>query len=146
MRNAMTGHISMNVFSGREPLWNPEQLGFIRHSIEIYKDFIRPFLPTSLIYHHTLTEEEYRTGAPSVIEVASWERDRAAITVLTSPLQKEGTITVRPRGIDPKGSYRVTLDNSGAAASVSGFELLQRGISVYLPAALTSELILIEAE
>jgi alpha-galactosidase len=146
MRNAMTGHISMNVFSGREPLWNPEQLGFIRHSIEIYKDFIRPFLPTSLIYHHTLTEEEYRTGTPSVIEVASWERDRAAITVLTSPLQKEGNITVRPRGIDPKGSYRVTLDNSGATASVSGFELLQRGISVYLPAALTSELILIEAE
>jgi hypothetical protein len=40
----------------------------------------------------------------------------------------------------------VTLDNSGATASVSGFELLQRGISVYLPTALTSELILIEAE
>ena len=146
MRNAMTGHISMNVLSGREPVWNPEQLGFIRHSIEVYKGFIRPFLPTSFIYHHTLTEEEYRTGTPSVIEVASRDRDRAAITVLTSPLQGDGNITVRPRGIDPKGTYRVTLDNSGATWTVTGYELLSRGIPVYLPSALTSELILIEAE
>jgi hypothetical protein len=121
-------------------------LDFIRHSIALYKDFIRPFLPTCRIYHHTLTEEEYRLGAPSVIEVASAARDRAAITVLTSPLHRDGNITVRPRGIDPKGSYRVTLDNTRSTSAVSGYELVSRGVTLYLPAALTSELILIEAE
>ncbi len=42
-------------------------------------------------------------------------------------------------------TYRVTYDNSGAQTSISGWELVNHGISTMPLSALTSELILLEA-
>lgn len=143
MRNAMLGHISMNVLSPRDAVWNTEQLDFIRHSIDIYKRFIRPFLPDSLIYHHTLDSSGFRCGKASVLELASQERDRAAITILTAPNSASDTITVIPRGLAASGEYRITFDNSGDELCLTAAELL-RGIPVRIPSSLSSELLLIE--
>lgn len=52
MGNAMLGHISLNPLSPALAQWNPRQMAFIRHSVQLCKDFIRPMLPTSRMYHH----------------------------------------------------------------------------------------------
>jgi hypothetical protein len=47
--------------------------------------------------------------------------------------QSADTITVKLRGLDPQMSYRVTdVDNPQAAVTVSGAELLQKGMAVKL--------------
>lgn len=143
MRNAMLGHISMNVLSPRDACFNPQQLDFIRHSIEIYKSFIRPFLPQALIYHHTQDGTGFSMGRASVLELASCGRDRAAVTVLSAPDTAEKTVTVIPRGLAASGQYRVTFDNSGDCMCMTAAELM-RGITVRIPASLSSELLLIE--
>ena len=33
--------------------FSPQQIESARYHIEIYKTFIRPFLPTCRVYHHT---------------------------------------------------------------------------------------------
>ncbi|MBS6475257.1 MAG: alpha-galactosidase [Clostridiales bacterium] len=144
MRNVMLGHISMNVFSPRDAKTNPDQLKFIRHSLSVYKNFIRKFLPNSLIYHHTPESASFRSGSFSVLELASCSRDRAAITVLTPCTPASDTCTVFPRGLDPAPQYRVVFDNTGCEYTASGRELAQQGILVRIPCALSSELLLIE--
>jgi hypothetical protein len=52
------------------------------------------------------------------------------------------SIVVYPKGVDASATYEVTLDNSRATAKLSGYEILNNGIRVNLPCALSSELIL----
>ena len=62
-----------------------------------------------------------------------------------APVSLSGHLdTVYPRGIDASADYRVTLDNSGATTTVSGYSLRNEGIRVRLDGALQSELILLE--
>lgn len=142
MRNAILGHISMNVLSPKDAAFNPEQLDFIKHSIALYKSFIRPFLPECRIYHHTEQSRDYMHGRPSVLEIASKERDRAAVTVLTAPNGAADEIKIIPRGLSLSGNYEVTLDNTGDILRMSAAELA-RGITLRIPASLSSELILL---
>ena len=142
MRNAILGHISMNVLFPKDASFNPEQLDFIKHSIALYKSFIRPFLPECRIYHHTEQSRDYMHGRPSVLEIASKERDRAAVTVLTAPNGAADEIKIIPRGLSLSGNYEVTLDNTGDILRMSAAELA-RGITLRVPASLSSELILL---
>jgi hypothetical protein len=49
------------------------------------------------------------------------------------------------RGLDVSKRYKVTFDNLGQTSIVDGFILMEQGIVVRLPGALTSELLLFEA-
>ena len=124
---------------------NEEQLNVMRHHIGIFKDFVRPMFDHSCIYHHTpvLDREPHGFG---VLELATEEGDRSMIGVFQLSDPQQPVTTVYPRGIKASGSYKVTFDNTGAASTVSGYDLVHNGIRVELEGALTSELILIEAE
>lgn len=145
MRNAMLGHLTLNVFSPAAAEYNEQQLDFIRHSVEVYKSFIRPMLPTAHMYHHNEDIPCVKKDGYSALELASADRGKAAITVLTVPGAKEQRINIIPRGVDASGTYRVTLDNTGDTMLVSGRELVMNGISTRILGAMTSELILIQA-
>lgn len=145
MRNAMLGHLTLNVFSPAAAEYNQQQKDFIRHSVELYKSFIRPMLPTSRMYHHNEDIPGVRKDGYSVLELASADRKKAAITVLTVPGAKEQSTCVIPRGLDASGTYRVTLDNTGETMQVTGRELVMNGVSTRIMGVMTSELILIEA-
>ena len=141
LRNTMLGHISLNVISPAGAEINQKQLAFVRHSTDIYKSFIRPFLAKSKIFHHTpdLTDTEF-----SILEVASPDKTKGAITVITLCSSKEKTVTVKPKGIDVSKNYKVTLDNDGESFIASGKELKHNGIVVNITASLSSELVMYE--
>ncbi len=145
MRNAMLGHLTLNVFSPAAAEYNEQQRDFIRHSVEVYKSFIRPMLPTSRMYHHNEDIPGVRKDGYSALELASADRTRAAITVLTVPGAKIQSVNIIPRGIDASNTYRVTLDNTGETMVVTGRDLLMNGVSTHMLGIMTSELILIEA-
>ena len=145
MRNTMLGHISLNVIAPAATIPNPEQMEFVQHSVQLYKDFIRPILPTCNVYHHTPEIKKTLTDGFTVLEIASPNRSRGAMTVFSMPGCKQSGTTVKLRGIDPAARYRVTLDNLRTTFEAEGRELAVNGIGVEIPAAMSSELVLYEA-
>jgi len=53
---------------------------------------------------------------------------------------------LRFRGLDAGRRYRVTWDNCGLACEMDGFTLMHQGVTVRLEGALTSELLICQAE
>ncbi len=145
MRNAMLGHMTLNVFSPAAAEFNTQQLAFIKHSIELYKNFIRPFLPASRMYHHNPDVSDARKKGYLGLELVSADRTKAAIGIFTLPKADITSVTIIPRGLDVSMKYSVTFDNTGDKVLVSGWDLVTHGIKTRSLSTMTSELILIEA-
>ena len=144
LRNTMLGHMSLNVIVPMETEINEELLEFVKHSTDIYKDFIRPMLPTSLIYHHTSeTNEAYKNGF-SVLEIASPDKTKGAITVFSTENNNGNSIVIKPKGVRADKNYKVTLDNERVSFNVSGYSAINNGILINLNSQMISELILFE--
>ncbi len=144
MRNCMLGHMSLNVISPAAAQTNPVQMEFVRHSVDIYKNFIRKILPDSKIFHHTPETAKTLENGYSVLEISSSDCKKGAIAVFAMSGSKTDRLNVVPKGINAGLTYKITLDNSGACFNASGYELISKGIDVYIPASLSSELIMYE--
>lgn len=142
MRNTMLTHMSLNVIAPVAAEINAEQMEFVQHSVELYKSFIRPILATSKIYHHTPECDDNNC----VIELASPEKNRGVVGVFALNGSGETEICVKPKGVDISKQYKVTLDNDRFSFVISGRELKQNGINIYLPSSLSSELVLFEED
>lgn len=114
--------------------------------VELYKSFVRPFMASGRIYHHTPEVASPEPLGWGTLEMASNERDRgiAGIFQLAAPAGSEFKFI--PRGLDVSRRYRVTFDNCGANCGVDGWALTQQGIVIRLEGALTSELLIFQAE
>jgi len=124
---------------------NPEHLGRIRRVIDLYKDFVRPIQRTSRIYHHTPELKGFDPHGWAALELVSEDRQRAVAGVFRLADPAEPEFTLRFRGLDLGRRYRVTFDNSGDACVLDGYALSKTGVSLRLEAALTSELLIVEA-
>ncbi len=144
MRNCMLGHMSLNVVSPATAEINPVQMDFVRHSVDIYKNFIRKILPDSKIYHHTPETAKTLGNGYSVLELSSSDGKKGAITVFTMSNASTDKFNVVPKGINAGLTYKITLDNSGATFNANGYEFVSKGIDVYIPSSLSSELVLYE--
>ena len=124
---------------------NPVQLARVRHMVELYKNFVRPFMSQGRIFHHTPACGGPEPQGWGVLELVSCQRDRgiAGIFQLSSP--QEAEYLFRPRGLDASRRYGLTFDNSGQRCEVEGFALVNQGIRVRLEGALSSELLIFAA-
>ena len=110
-------------------------------------------LSDCLIFHHTLTNEDTEKEGTCILEVASPDKTKAAITVITTDIPsayRKGDYDftprhiVRPKGISTAKKYKVTLDNTREEYKIDGRTIMHHGIPVNIPSVLSSELILIE--
>lgn len=140
LRNCMLGHMSLNVIAPPKAEINSEQMEFVKRNVKLYKEFIRPILPASKIYHHTpdLKKDDF-----AVIEITSEDSLKGVIGVFALSGIK-GTKTVRFKGVDQSREYKVYLDNENCSFRISGRELKQKGIEIHIASSLSSELILYE--
>lgn len=145
MRNAMFGHISLNVFGPRDAEMNPQVFEFIRHSTDLYKNFIRTFLPNSKIYHHTPDSKEAQKNGYTVLELTSDDAKKGMLGLFTLTGFSRTPVTLFPKGLDESLTYKVGFDNSRTHTIVSGFDLKQHGIRIVVPSSLSSELITFES-
>jgi alpha-galactosidase len=124
---------------------NPVFMERTKHWVNLYKSFVRPFIDTSRIYHHTPEMQGADPHGWGVLELGSADRNRdiCGVFQLSAPTQPE--YELRLRGIDRSRRYRVTFDNSGQNSEVDGFTLMEQGITVRLEGPLTSELLVLEA-
>ncbi len=125
--------------------WNPLVLARTRHFVQLYRDFVRPFMDNGRIFHHTPVVENPEPKGWGVLELASRDLTRGicGLFQLSAPSQPE--YVLRLRGLDVGKQYRVTFDSSGQSCVVAGYALMKQGITVRLESALTSELLLFEA-
>ena len=142
MRNTMLTHMTLNVISPYDAEMNSEQAEFVKHSVKIYKEFIRPFIAESKIYHHTPETEKMKKNGFCVLEIASPDKSRGAAAVFTLVNSGETTVRFKAKGADKSKKYTVYLDNEGESFTVSGRELCTKGIEIDVSSSLSSELIL----
>ncbi|MBO5858448.1 MAG: alpha-galactosidase, partial [Clostridia bacterium] len=142
MRNTMLTHMTLNVIAPFDAEMNEGQAEFVKHSVKVYKEFIRPFLAESLVYHHTPETEKAKKDGVMILEIASPDKSKGAATVMTLVNSGEKAVVFKPKGADKSKQYKVTLDNEGESFVVAGRELCSTGIEINLPASLCSELIL----
>lgn len=146
MRNTMLTHMSLNVIVPMATEVNENLMEFVKHSTDVYKSFIRPMLPTSLIYHHTPeTDKAYKNGF-SVLEIANPEKTKGAIAVFSTENNNGNSTVIKPKGASVGKNYKVTLDNDRVTFTLTGYELVNKGILINLNSPMTSELILFEEE
>lgn len=145
MRNTMLTHMSLNVISPVTAQMNEVQLEFVKHSVALYKDFIRPFLPSARTYHHTPDVADTFNEGFSALEVASLDASRGALAAFNFCGVNETVRKIRLKGADASKTYEVTLDNNREKLVIPGRELKYEGVSIYIPSALSSELVLYEA-
>ncbi len=139
MRNTMLTHMSLNVIAPATAQINSEQMDFVRRSVGLYKDFIRPILPNSNIYHHT--PEAMKEGF-CVLEIALPDSSKGVLGIFVLSDKKDKNIRIAPKGINAGKRYEITLDNSGASFIMSGSDIMNNGLNVSVPSVLSSELVI----
>ncbi len=145
MRNTMLTHLTLNTIAPATAELNPIQMEFVKHCIDIYKNFIRKFLPVAKVYHHTPETKEMYEKGHCALEITAPDEKQGAIGIFTMPQAKNDKFTIIPRGINEGLTYKVTLDNSSASFNISGYALKTKGIPVSIPSSVSSELVLYEA-
>ncbi len=143
MRNTMLTHLTLNVINPADAKINDAQMEFVRHSVDLYKNFIRDFLPESKVYHHV---PETDRNSFTALEITSADSKKGAISAYTLSMAKEDVYKVVPKGINPACSYKIWLDNSQTSFVVSGYDLMTNGIKIKIPTSMSSELVLYEAQ
>lgn len=154
VRNAIFGRPSTNDYNCLGSEMNPDQLGFVKHTFDIYKEHIRPYIDESLIFHHTPELVSGHNGAGGtteypqgvgIIERGTEDSKHGVIGIFKlADSMDENFFTIRPKGVDMSKNYKVTYDNEGTTVIVSGMELRRDGLVVELEGAITSELIIYE--
>lgn len=145
MRNAMLSHMTLNVFGPRAAEMNPDVFEFIRHSVQLYKEFIRPYLPDARIFHHTPDTRKAQQLGYTVLETAAPDTSRSCVGIFSLTDYAGKDVMVYPKGLSVEKTYRVGFDNSRTFCKVSGWELMQNGVKVKLGSGLSSELLTFEA-
>ncbi len=151
-RLTLFGRPTTNDYNAVGSQMNPDQLSFLRHTFDIYKNFIRPYTADCRMHHHT---PEIMAGAgaglaehpngTAILERSAADRTKSAIGIfrLANAVADEFTV-VYPHGIDLGRTYRVTFDNTGDVVTMRGSEILRDGLRIRLCGSVVSELILLE--
>lgn len=145
VRQTLMAKPTTNTYNPMGSAMNPQEIEFVRHSFEIYKNFIRPYMTDGYIYHHTPECHDRQPKGRGIIERTSLDGTKGVIGIFNLVNVLDELITVYPKGLDESKTYEVTFDNKRTTAVVDGFTLINDGIRVRLPGSLTSELILYSA-
>lgn len=124
---------------------DPEfQKMFLDYS-KLYREYIRPLLATSKVYHHAPVNENggVESGDWFAMEFISPDKTKGWATIVrfsTDP----GTYLFKPRGLNSQKNYKVTFDNTGNSKIILGSELMNVGLVIQIDENPRSELLLFE--
>jgi len=125
---------------------SPDRLeGFVRYG-KIYREFIRPILPTCKMYHHAPVSS--RGGVESsgyfAMEYAAPDRSKGWATIIRVGPSESDTYVFKPRGLRRGKKYRVTIDSIDETFITDGLTLITNGLPARLESLSRSELFLFE--
>ena len=155
LRNAIFGRPTSNDYNAMGSKMNSDQIAFVKHTLDIYKEQIRPYVDESKIYHHTPELISGHRGANGVVdqpqgtgilERTSGDGRHGVIGIFKlADAVDEDVIVVYPKGINMSLRYRVSFDNCGTTVVMEGHQIASDGLRVRLSGSMVSELIVYEA-
>ena len=145
MRRSMFGVFLVSGLCPDREHYHPQLIASARHHIEIYTSFIRPFLSSCRVYHHTPVLLGREPRGWCVLECVAEDYSRAVIGVFRLAGSADATYRLHPRGLEFGRRYQVTFDNEGMAADRGGEELCREGLQITVDHALGSQLLLFQA-
>ncbi|MEO6848109.1 MAG: GH36 C-terminal domain-containing protein, partial [Chthoniobacterales bacterium] len=117
-----------------------------QHGVSLFKQYIRPIMPTCRLYHHTLSQDMQKLGDWVVLEMVSEDQRSAVVTLFRLQSSESPDYVFKPRGLDPSLKYKILLDNENRSFSRDGMELRNSGIPIRIAGTMQSELLVIQAE
>lgn len=124
---------------------NDRHVEEIARYVKLYKQFIRPFIKASDVYHHTPELPGDPPKGCGILELASESGDRGILGVFRLADPCEDTVCVRLRGLDPSKRFHVYSDNKRCSYDVEGWKLCDEGIHISISGQLSSEFMTFEA-
>ena len=123
---------------------NPYVKEKILHYVNLYKEFIRPIVATSRVFHHTGVADMQGHADWCVMEFAAPDKLRGYAGIFRMEGLGGSEYMFYPKGLDAARSYKVTFDNTGSSLVLSGYELSRHGLRIELDRQMSSELLLFE--
>jgi len=121
----------------------PVMINCAKKYITIYKDFIRTFLRTAKVYHHTPVIPGADGTGWAALEYVSDDQKKAVAAVFRLVNAEESVYTMKFKGINKSKSYQVRIEPEGSEFAISGYALSREGLQIELDTALTSQLIML---
>ncbi|MBI2842582.1 MAG: alpha-galactosidase [Armatimonadetes bacterium] len=116
--------------------------------VNIYKNFIRPLLPTCRMYHHAPASSKGGVSSEGwfAVEFASPDMKSGWATIVRIGASDYDIYLLKPRGLHRGKKYVVTLDSTGERITLDGLQLMRDGLPIRLEAVMSSDLVLFEAK
>ena len=130
-----------------EQLTRERRNDFLRYA-KLFKEFIRPLLPTCKMYHHAPVTARGGVTANGwfAVEYASPDRTKGWATIARIGTSESDTFRFTPRGLHRGKTYTVTFDSTSESATVDGLRLVQSSVPIRLESIAASELLLFEEQ
>ena len=119
-----------------------ERFDKLKRHVEIYKDFLRPFVGACRVFHHTPVLAGPGRCPWCVWEYVAEDLSRALVGVFRLEDAAGDEYHFVPRGLGHRRRYSVRLESAGREFTESGEVLAGSGIQVHLTGNSDSELIL----
>jgi len=140
LRSGMMGWLTIMTDTNA---WSPEQHAETKKEIDLYKKELRSFIRGANLYHVSPRPDGVHWDG---IEYWDLDRQRGVVYAFRGTIEAEKTHSYPLEALRPAGRYLLKFyDHSAPDRTVTGRELMTRGLKVTLPLPNSSELIFIEA-
>lgn len=141
LRSGMMGWLTIMIDTNT---WSPEQHAEAKKQVDLYKKQLRPFIRDANLYHVSPRPDGVHWDG---IEYWDPDRQRGVVYAFRGSTEDEKTHVYVLQGLQPSNRYLLTFnDHSSPDRTVTGEELMKRGLKVALPVPNSSELIFIMIE
>ncbi len=138
LRSGMMGWLTIMTDTNA---WSPEQHAEAKREIDLYKKELRSFIRDASLYHVSPRPDGIHWDG---IEYWNADRQRGVVYAFRGTVEDEKAHSYLLEGMQPSSRYLLKFyDHSSPDRTVTGEDLMKRGLKVTLPAANSSELIFI---
>jgi hypothetical protein len=125
----------------------PQLRAKFQHYTTLYKNVIRPLLPTLRVFHHAPVNESggVDSGDWFAMEFGSPDRQQGWATLVRLSKTAPEDYLLKPRGLDPEKTYDVEFDSTGAKMTMTGGQLAREGLRIRPTTGTVSELVIFRA-
>lgn len=138
IRSGMLGWFSLMLDTRR---WTEQQRADARAQSALYRAALRPLIREADLYHVSERPDGVHWDG---LEYYSPQLRRGVLYAFRGSAPGERVHRFRLAGLAPEGRYDVRFHDRGTSRVESGRDLMQRGVTVLLPAPLSSELVFLE--
>ena len=140
LRSGMMGWLTIMTDTNA---WTPEQYAEAKKEIDLYKKELRSLIRDASLYHVSPRPDGVHWDG---IEYWDSDRQRGVVYAFRGTIEGENNHSYPLQGLQPSGRYLLKFyDHSAPDRTVTGQELITRGLNVELALPNSSELIFIEA-